>query len=201
MSGSLGKFITNTVDAILKSEKYEKVVNTLTKAVDSFTSFLIKSGSAIKDFALRVKNSDAFKTFTSTIISGAKSIKNFFAPYISQAGSYLTAFLDKLDTLDFSKFNGYISTAVDWLKGFYNACKDIYKSIKSYVSPYLKQLGGWFQNLGTQVYNSAKGIYDFWKNLYDSGQLVPYVLGKFTKLKDKIIELYDDYGIVYSDNR
>ncbi len=189
LSGSLGKFITNTVDAILKSEKYEKVVNTLTKAVDSFTSFLIKSGSAIKDFALRVKNSDAFKTFTSTIISGAKSIKNFFAPYISQAGSYLTAFLDKLDTLDFSKFNGYISTAVDWLKGFYNACKDIYKSIKSYVSPYLKQLGGWFQNLGTQVYNSAKGIYDFWKNLYDSGQLVPYVLGKFTKLKDKIIEL------------
>ena len=189
LSGSLGKFITNTVDAILKSEKYAKVVNTLTKAVDSFTSFLLKGGSALKDFASRVKNSKAFNTFVSTIISGAASIRKFFAPYISQAEGYLTGFLNKLANFDFSAFNGYIETATDWLAKFYHASKDVYKSVKAYLAPYLEQLGGWFKNIGIQAYNSAKGIYDFWKNLYDSGQLVPYVLGKFTKLKDKIIEL------------
>ena len=189
LSGSLGEIITKTVDAIIESEKYKSIVDGLTNAVSSFTTFILNGSKAIKNFYKDIKKSEAFKSFINTILEGASNLQSSLAPYIDKASAYLSRFFNELANFDFSKIKVGIGIVTESFSKVIGKMVEFYYTAKTFLSPYISQLANVFKSLSSKVSTTATNIYTFWKNLYDSGEVLSFILGKFDSFKEKLSEV------------
>lgn len=188
-TGSFGKYVTNLVDAIINSKKFNKVIDTLTDYTDKLVSIILNTVKGIKDFTKALKNSEAYKKFIDFIKQTYKSIKEKFSPYIENARKKIKEFFKNFTGLDQDDISALISTIVSWFEKFSDKISDVYSKVKRFLTPAMEVLRSIYSRIYPYIKKVTDKIETFWNSMIAGKKIGPYISDILGKFKTKFDEL------------
>ena len=191
LSGNLGEYVTNLVDSIITSEKYQRVVDRLTGYVDKFTSFILDSVKGVKDFIKAFAKSEVVQNFINQIKDSAKTIKNRLMPYLIKAKERVDEFFESLTGLKAEDIDNIISNISEWIGKFAGKVMDAYGKVKDFFTPAIGVLKSAYAKIEPYIKNVTNTIKDFWNNMIVGKQLGPTIISLLGKMQGKFKTLCD----------
>lgn len=187
--GNTGEYITKLVETIITSEKYKKVVDTLTNYVDKFANFILKAKDHIHKFIDALKRNEVIKKFFDKIRDGINDTKNKLIPYVDKAKRKINEFFKIFSNNKEINYDQIINNLIDGFVKFKQKVTEAYEAIKDFFAPTMDVLNSIYQKIKPHIEKVTNKIKQFWDNMIVGKQLGPYIVSLFGKFKTKFDEM------------
>lgn len=178
-AGSIGRFVTKTVDAITQSELLENAIDGITKVVDGAVTIFKSFGENVKKVFKKVIESKAFREITSKVKELGSSFKESFGKTIQNGISKVTQFFkDFAEKFDADAIYDKVKKVWAVFQDFWSILGDLYQRVVNFISPVFQTLGDIFKDLGIDLDSVLDGISQFFQELRESDSPLSVVIGK-----------------------
>jgi len=192
IASSIGNFITNTVNATVKSEKFAEIVAKVEQFVSRLSDIIGNVTDNFADFLEELLNLPAVNTLGKILSDTWNSIKEFASPYLSKATAKLNEFIDASNVTDRPKILSFINGLIQWFIDFGATAVRIGKKIYSFLSPLFKTIGWAAQFAFSKIGSAIKFVHAKLKEFVNSAAFQSVknkALTVLRKISDKIIEI------------
>lgn len=178
-AGSIGRFVTKTVDAITQSELLENAIDGITKVVDGAVTIFKSFGENVKKVFKKVIESKAFREITIKVKELGSSFKESFGKTIQNGISKVTQFFkDFAEKFDADAIYDKVKKVWAVFQDFWSLLGDLYQRVVNFISPVFQTLGDIFKDLGIDLDSVLDGISQFFQELRESDSPLSVVIGK-----------------------
>lgn len=178
-AASIGRFVTNTVDAIINSETLANVIDGLTNIIDGAVTIFKSFGENVKKVFKNVIESKAFREISSKVKELGSSFKESFGKTIQNGISKVTQFFkDFAEKFDADAIYDKVKKVWAVFQDFWSLLEDLYQRVVNFISPVFQTLGNIFKDLGIDLDSVLDGISQFFQELRESDSPLSVVIGK-----------------------